>query len=265
MKKIVLIILSLILLFSMTSCTHDSKKSSKLDDDLQYILDKGTLVVGITEFAPMDYQNEEGKWIGFDADLAGLFAKSLNVDVEYQIIDWDSKVMELESKKIDVVWNGMTLTDETRATMSCSNPYFNNAQVVIVPVEDADKYQTLESVGKLKFAVEAGSAAKIQADNHNFDYIETADQSTALLEVSSGTSDAAIIDYLMSKAMTGPGSNYENLTSTVSLSDEQYAVGFRKGSNLPEVLNDFFKEIYKDGTMYKIADTYGISEKLIEQ
>ena len=103
--------------------------------DVAYIQEKGTLVVGITEFAPMDYKDENGEWIGFDADMAKLVAEKLGVDVEFTVIDWDMKIMELDSKNIDVVWNGMTLTDEVTASMNCTNPYFSNAQVIVVPAE----------------------------------------------------------------------------------------------------------------------------------
>ncbi len=102
------------------------------DGDVAYIKNKGTLIVGITDFAPMDYQNENGEWIGFDADMAKIVAKELGVSIEFIEIDWDRKIMELDSKSIDVVWNGMTLTDAVLAAMECSNAYCNNAQVVIV-------------------------------------------------------------------------------------------------------------------------------------
>ena len=103
------------------------------DSDVAYIQDKGTFLVGITDFAPMDYQNEAGDWVGFDADMARIVAQELGVEIEFVVIDWDSKIMELDSKNIDAVWNGMTLTDEVKAAMDCSNPYCNNAQVVVVP------------------------------------------------------------------------------------------------------------------------------------
>ena len=103
------------------------------DSDVAYIQDKGTLVVGITNFEPMDYQNEKGEWIGFDADMAKLVAEKLGVEAQFVEIDWDTKIMELDSKSIDVVWNGMTLTDEVTSSMECTNPYCNNAQVIVVP------------------------------------------------------------------------------------------------------------------------------------
>lgn len=105
------------------------------DSDVAYIQGKGSLIVGITEFEPMDYQDESGNWIGFDADMARVVGEKLGVTVEFVVIDWDNKIMELDSKNIDVVWNGMTLTDEVTSSMACTNPYCNNAQVVVVPAK----------------------------------------------------------------------------------------------------------------------------------
>lgn len=235
------------------------------DSDMAYVKDKGTLIVGITEFEPMDYQDASGEWIGFDADLAKAFAESLGVTAEFQLIEWDSKVMELEGKTLDVVWNGMTLTDDVKAAMECSNPYFNNAQVVIVPKDKADQYQTVESLEGLQFAAENGSAGQAEIEKLGNSCTATQDQATALLEVQSGTADAAVIDYLMAAAMTGEGTSYADLTYTVSLNDEQYGVGFRKGSDLAAALNEFFKASYADGSMQQIADTYKIGDKLVEQ
>lgn len=107
--------------------------ASEEDSDVAYIQDKGTMIVGITDFAPMDYKDESGEWIGFDADMARMVAEKLGVEAQFVEIDWDNKIMELESKNIDVVWNGMTLTAETTSAMECTNPYCNNAQVIVVP------------------------------------------------------------------------------------------------------------------------------------
>ena len=109
--------------------------TSAADSDVAYIQGKGTLIVGITDFAPMDYKDESGEWIGFDADMARIVAEELGVEAQFVEIDWDNKIMELDSKNIDVVWNGMTLTPEVTSAMECTNPYCNNAQVVVVPAE----------------------------------------------------------------------------------------------------------------------------------
>ena len=105
--------------------------ASETDSDVAYIQDKGTLIIGITDFEPMDYQDASGAWIGFDADMAKIVAEKLGVEPQFIVIDWDSKIMELDSKNIDVVWNGMTLTDAVMEAMECTNAYCNNAQVVV--------------------------------------------------------------------------------------------------------------------------------------
>ena len=238
------------------------------DSDLAYVQSKGTLVVGITDFAPMDYQNESGEWIGFDADMAKAFAESLGVSVEFVEIDWDNKLLELGSKSIDCVWNGMTLTDEVTSAMSCSNAYCNNSQVVIVPADKAADYADVEACKALSFAVEAGSAGMAEVEKLGASFTEVKDHATALMEVAAGTSDAAVIDSLMAGAMVGEGTSYDSLTYTVSLNaeeGEQYGVGFRQGSDLAAALNDFFAAAYADGSMQACAETYGIQAALIAQ
>lgn len=249
MKKLTTLLLCIVMVLSLVACGEK---------------DKDTLVVGITEFAPMDYE-EKGEWIGFDADLAKAFADSLGRKVEFVEIDWDNKAAELNNGTIDVVWNGMTLTDEVKSSMDCSIPYCNNAQIVILPADKAEQYQTIESMKDLNFAVEAGSAGKKEAKANGFNYTEVAYQSDALMEVAAGTSDAAIIDSLMAAAMVGEGTDYENLTYTIKLNNEEYGVGFRKGSDLVEKLNKFFKDSYADGTTMKIAKKYGVQASVIEQ
>ena len=213
----------------------------------------------------MDYKDDNGNWIGFDADLAAAFAERLGVEVEFVEVDWDNKVLELDGNTVDCIWNGMTLTDEVKSAMACSNAYCNNSQIVIVPKEVADKYQTVDSLSELNFAVEAGSAGKEQAEANGLSYTEVTNQAAALMEVQAGTSDAAIIDSLMAAAMVGEGTSYDELTYTVGLNSEEYGVGFRKGSDLVDELNKFFVDSYNDGTMMKIAEEYGVQAAVVEQ
>ena len=264
MKKLLACILALALLAAMTACAKAPESAS----DLSYIQQKGTLVIGITDFAPMDYQDASGEWIGFDADMAKAFAASLGVEAQFVEIEWDNKIMELDAKTIDCVWNGMTLTDEVTSAMSCSNAYCNNTQVVVVPADKAAAYQDAESCKTLNFAAEAGSAGEAEVQKLGASCTPVKDQATALMEVAAGTADAAVIDALMAGAMVGDGTSYADLTYTVSLnadSGEQYGVGFRKGSDLTQKLNEFFASSYQDGSMQTCAETYGIQAALIEQ
>ncbi len=278
MKKTIALLLSLVMLFAFAACGEADpaesdaagesaapEESAAAESDLAAIKEKGTLIVGITNFEPMDYQDENGEWIGFDADLAKAFAESIGVTAEFQEIEWDNKVMELDGHTIDVVWNGMTLTDEVLSAMECSNAYLNNAQVVVLPADQAESYPDVESMSGLNFAVESGSAGEQMAVENGLSYTPVVDQATAVLEVSSGTCDAAIIDSLMAAAMVGEGTSYADLTYTISLNSEEYGVGFRKGSDMCEALNEFFVSAWADGTIQELADTYGVSAALIPQ
>ncbi len=299
MKKLLALLLALVMVCSMTACggkdTEEPAASTETpaetpaeepvdedtviggadeptevvvsggDSDLAYVQGKGTLVVGITDFEPMDYRDENGDWIGFDADMAKAFAESLGVDVEFVEIDWDNKILELEATTIDCVWNGMTLTEDVMDAMECSNAYCNNAQVVIVPADKADQYQTAESCADLSFAAEAGSAGEAELSALGYTCTPVKTQADALMEVAAGTSDAAVIDSLMAAAMVGEGTGYESLTYTVGLNSEEYGVGFRKGSDLAAALDEFFQAAYADGSMQSCAETYGVQAALIEQ
>lgn len=284
MKKVLALIMAALMLFSLVACGSSeasvaetqssapaeasaaaSEAAPAADSDLAYIQGKGTLVVGITDFAPMDYKDESGNWIGFDADMAKGFAESLGVAVEFVEIDWDNKIMELDGKTVDCIWNGMTLTDEVKAAMDCSNAYCNNAQVVIVPADVADQYQDVESVKGLNFAVEAGSAGEAEVSALGASFTPVKAQSDALMEVAAGTSEAAVIDSLMAAAMVGEGTGYADLTYTVGLNSEEYGVGFRKGSDLVAKLNEYFAASYADGSMMTIAETYGVQAAVIAQ
>lgn len=281
-KKIIALVLAVIVAaigFVLVACnksegtetttaagTSDESKAVSADSDLEYVKSKGKLVVGITEFEPMDYKDKDsGEWIGFDADLAKAFAKELGVDVEFVEIVWDNKIIDLNGKNIDCVWNGMTLTDDVKAAMETSKAYCNNAQIVILPSDKVDSIKSVDDCKELNFAVENGSAGKNQAEANGFKYTEVEKQSDALTEVASGTSDAAIIDSLMAGAMVGEGTGFAKLAATdIKLNSEEYGVGFRKGSDLAAKLNEFFDKSLADGSMEELAKTYGVQEALIK-
>lgn len=282
MKKMFATMLALSMCLSLAACGPKSSTSTSgssagtsassasgsqtAASDVDYVKEKGTLIVGMTDFAPMDYKAEgSDEWIGFDADMAKAFAESLGVEVEFLEINWDNKALELENKGVDAVWNGMTLTDDVKALMATSDPYCLNGQVVVLPADVADQYQTAESLSGLSFAVENGSAGMEQAEAAGLDYVAMDTQAKALMEVASGTSDAAIIDLLMAGAMIGEGTSYPDLTYTVQLNSEEYGVGFRKGSDLVDAFNSFWKDAYDAGTVMETAETYGVQESVIEK
>ena len=256
-----------------TDAAQDEGTSESADaaaeSDFRYIQDKGTLIVGITDFAPMDYRDENGEWIGFDADMAKAFAQEMGVEVEFIEINWDNKVSELESKAIDAVWNGMTLLEDVMNAMGTSVPYCLNAQVLVVPAEKAADFADATSLEGLYVAVESGSAGEDAATELGGTTVPVQNQASTLMEVVAGTSDAAVIDLLMAGAMIGEGTSYENLAIALNLNEarglesEQYGVGFRKGSDLVDAFNAFWAEKVADGTVLEVATTYGLQESVI--
>ena len=217
MKKLFAIALvAIMILCCFTGCAKQSGGS-----DFEYVKNKGKLIVGITEYAPMDFKDDNGNWTGFDAEFAQLFAKELGVECEFYIIaDWTKKFIELRTKQIDVVWNGMTITDEATSSSSVSNPYVVNAQVVVMKADKLADYPTKESMKGLTFAVENGSAGQDAAKTiPDATIVPLQDQGAALMEVAAGTADACVIDITMAYAMTGAGTSYANLAPGLRLTE----------------------------------------------
>ena len=257
MKKIIALALALILIVScFAGCS-----STKSDSDLAYIQDKGKLVVGITDYAPMDYKDENGEWTGFDAELARLFAAELDVECEFFIIaDWSKKVFELDSKNIDVIWNGMTINEELLETTSCSDPYVVNAQVLVMKADKVASYPDAASIQNLTVAVENGSAGEKAAKAAGCtNVVVVQDQAAALLEVAAGTSDACVVDITAANAMTGEGTSYPDLAIGFSLTSEEYGIGFRKGSDVTAKLNAFLAELKENGQLQALATKYNLT------
>ncbi len=259
MKKFVSVVMALVLALTLTACGDNTKS------DYDYVKEKGVLVVGITDFAPMDYQ-ENGEWVGFDADMAKEFAKTLGVEVKFvEIGNWDLKAVELETKAIDVVWNGMTITDGVKELMGVSDAYCLNKQSVVMAADKAADYMTTDSLSGLTFAVENGSAGAEALDALNITYTTCDTQAKALMEVASGSVDACVIDLLMAGAMIGEGTSYPNLSTAAALTEEEYGVGFRKESDLVEKFNAFWKDSCENGTVKATAEKYGIAKNVIEK
>ena len=249
--------IALLLVLAMAACLFAGCAKKEATDFDNIAKDK-KVIVGITDFAPMDFLDANGEWTGFDAELARAVFGKLGLECEFVEIDWDNKILELNNGSIDCVWNGMTLTDEVLSAMDCSKPYVVNAQVVVMKQDNpAVSGATEQSVADLTFAVEAGSAGEAAAQDREYANITSlAAQSNALMEVASGTADACIIDLTMANAMTGEGTSYPDLVKVLELDKEEYGIGFRKGSDRPEKVNKLLDEMKADGSLQKLADTY---------
>ena len=252
MKKILSLVLAVLMLASLfASC-------GKNDSDLENVKSAGKLVVGVTVYKPMDYLDENNEWVGFDAELAEEFAKSLGVNCQLVIITWNNKVAELNSKQIDLVWNGMTASDELGEQIDFSVSYAKNAQVAVVK-----KGSTLTSadVATATISVENGSAGATVADEtiKATKVNKVTAQVDALNEVVAGTSQVAIVDITMAQSIVGKGAYADlQILEGASYGDEIFAVGLRQGSDLKPELDAFLKAKYADGTLTALAEKYSV-------
>ena len=229
--------------------------------DLDYIKEKGKMVIGYTVYEPMNYTDADGNFTGFDTELATAVCEKLGVEPEFVEINWDTKVVELDAKSIDCIWNGMTLTDDIMANTATTKAYAKNAQVVVVK-DGTDYSSTADLVGKTVVA-EAGSAgeAAIEGDETlaQADYVSKSVQTDCLMEVAAGTADAAVLDLTLANAMIGEGTDYASLKIVDELNAEEYGVAFRKGSDAAAAVDAVFDELKADGTMQALADKYDLA------
>ena len=229
--------------------------------DLDYIKEKGKMVIGYTVYEPMNYTDADGNFTGFDSELATAVCEKLGVEPEFVEINWDTKVVELDAKSIDCIWNGMTLTDDIMANTATTKAYAKNAQVVVVK-DGTDYSSTADLVGKTVVA-EAGSAgeAAIEGDENlaQADYVSKSVQTDCLMEVAAGTADAAVLDLTLASAMIGEGTDYANLKMVDELNVEEYGVAFRKGSDVAAAVDTAFDELKAEGTMGALAEKYGLT------
>ena len=219
------------------------------------------MVIGYTVYEPMNYTDADGNFTGFDTELATAVCEKLGVEPEFVEINWDTKVVELDAKSIDCIWNGMTLTDDIMANTATTKAYAKNAQVVVVK-DGTDYSSTADLVGKTVVA-EAGSAgeAAIEGDENlaQADYVSKSVQTDCLMEVAAGTADAAVLDLTLANAMIGEGTDYASLKIVDELNAEEYGVAFRKDSDTAAAVDAAFDELKADGTMQALADKYDLA------
>lgn len=263
MKKLAALLTAVLCLSVFAGC--GGKK-----EDLAYIKDNGEMVMGITLFEPMNYYDENGELIGFETEFATAVCEKLGVEPKFQVIDWEQKENELNSKAIDCIWNGFTVNDERRESMAFSTSYVRNRQVTIIRKTDAGKYVDVASMAGANMIAENGSAGQevIQEDavlSQN-KVVAAAAQKDALLEVKAGTSDIAVLDYIMANAVVNNDSDFSDLmiVDGIEFAPEEYAVGFRKkDTELVAAVNKAIDELVAEGTMAELAKKYGLTESLL--
>ncbi|MBR0509498.1 MAG: transporter substrate-binding domain-containing protein [Clostridia bacterium] len=249
--------------------TEAADDAAETVDDLAAITEAGKIVIGITYFEPMNYFDDTNTLTGFETDFATAVAEKLGVTPEFQEIEWDKKVIELKSKSIDCIWNGMTIREELKSELDFSQPYMANKQVAVIRAADAEKYTDLASLAGAKVVAEAGSAGEDAAkadEGLSQDYTGVDAQSSALKEIKAGTSDVAIIDAVMAYSMVGEDTDFSDLAVIDVFDDsanEEYGIGFRTGSNLTEAVNNAMNELAADGTLKAIAEKYGLESRIL--
>jgi polar amino acid transport system substrate-binding protein len=273
-KKTTAILLALACIFALAACATDKPKDTGSpavttpdapETDLGYITSKGEIIIGVTEYEPMNYKDESGKWIGFDTEFAEAVCEKLGVKPVFQEINWETKETELKGKTIDCIWNGLTIDDDRRLNMDFSLPYLRNEQVVIIP-PTAVSYMGKDSFDGITVVAEEGSAGETAAaELAGAVIVPVESQAAALLEVKSGTAGAAVIDSTMASAMTGEGTDYADLAVLdLSLTAEEYAVGFRLGSDITAEVNKIIGELISSGKLDEIAAKYDLIDRLVK-
>jgi len=275
MKKIFYAVLIILLALTLSACSsgntpapaQNGSGNAPAEDDWAYIKGKGELIIGITPYEPMNYEDKDGKLVGFDTEYAEALCAKLGLKPKFIFINWDTKEIELKSKNIDCIWNGLTVTEERKANMAFTQSYLINEQVVVIRSADASKYKDKDSLKGATVVAEAGSAGEsaVKADLPDAKYTAVDAQTKALLEVKAGTAQAAVVDATVANSMTGPGTDYATLTviKDLNLTAEEYAIGLRPGSTAVAEFDKITAELLQDGTLAKIAEKYNLTERLI--
>lgn len=263
-----------------TAAAGSAEADASADSDWSYIEGKGEMIVGITLFAPMNYEDENGELIGFDTELTKAVAEKLGVKVKFQQINWDNKEVELQSKNIDCIWNGMCITEERKQNMGITNPYLHNTQALVMKADRQEEImkdvsgltvvaeQGSTGEGKLLGTIEDDDTVEVSAKEYfgKSNYVAVDSMAKALMEVKAGTADLAIVDSVCALAMVGEGTDYEDLVVNLdnNFGSQEYGIAFRKGSDMVEKVNSTLSELYAEGVVDEIAEKYGLSEMLIK-
>ncbi len=269
MKRFLTLTLAMLLAICMVaglaSCGNEKT-------DWQTIEEKGYFVCGITVYAPMNYFDDDDNLTGFDTEFAQAVAKELGLEAKFQVISWPNKYMELNSGAIDLIWNGFTFGMESDGVsrteyVDFTYSYLENRQCLVTKADRVDELNSAEALAGLKAVAEGGSsgegvAIELSGDEKNVTTFTS--QASALMELSAGNADFAVIDYQMAKAMVGNG-DYKDLAinNAVEPEAEVYAIGARKGSDFTAKVNEAIKTLSENGKLAELAEKYGLTNDLV--
>lgn len=257
MKKYIIFLLALCLAVVLAAGCNKSTG----DQSWEKVEKKGEFVLGLDDsFPPMGFRDENGEIVGFDVDIAKEVCSRLNIKLKLQPINWDAKEQELNSGKIDCIWNGFTITEERKNKLLFTEPYMKNRQVLIVNAGATFKTQS-DLKGK-KLGLQAGSSAA-DALNSSPDFkdtlnevVEFDDNMTALMDLEKGGIDAVLMDEIVARFyIQNKGKQYRVLDQ--ELASEEYGIGFRKNDEkLMAKIQETLKAMAKDGKLAEISNTW---------
>lgn len=265
MKKLALLALTGMMAFGLAACSSDDSTTTTEDALVgwDYVEANGQLIVGLDDtFAPMGFRDEAGELVGFDIDLAEAVGEYLDIEVVFQPISWDAKDMELESKRIDVIWNGMSATAERAETYSLTKKYLNN-KIVVMGLTDAEITVTeVADLAGLTVGTQADSAAletMMAAEGYDLFADGVAEYATydeAILDMQAGRVDVIVVDQVLGEYKNAQMGEVMT-TYDYNFGDDFYAIGCRKDSaDLAEVLNDAIAALIEDGTAAAISEEW---------
>ncbi len=264
-----LVVISLVMLGTVSAGFFDFLGGNNAN---QTVNDENTFIVGFdAEFPPYGYKDDSGNYTGFDLDLAKEVCERNNWTFKAQPIDWDAKDAELESGSIDCIWNGFTI-DGRENDYTWSNPYFDNKQIFVVK-NDSNIKTIADLSGKtVETQKDSSALAALQGDNKTIastfaTLTEVADYNTAFMDLESGACDAVAMDIGVAEYDIDKKDNSDDYSIlNESITTEKYGIGFKKGNDaLKDKVQSTLDEMFKDGTVVKIAEKYGISEDALIQ
>lgn len=284
MKKLLILILVIMLALSFAACSNnqasvadpapsadaDTGDSENADLSWQTIQDKGAFILGFDEgFAPMGFKDENGEHVGFDLDIAAEVASRLGLELKLQPVDWDLKVMELNNGNIDMIWNGLTITEERQEKMLFSDPYMGNQQIIVVAADSGIKTKA-DLAGKTVAAqVDSSAMEAIQAEAEVMEsfseLIESPDYVQALTELKNGTVDAVVVDEMTGRYYVLADNPDAYVVLEDTFGSEEYGIGFRMSdAAFRDKIQETIDEIIADGTAAAISDKWFGENVIVE-
>ena len=284
MKKILALIMAGLMLFAVAACSSNNAAENAGETavevaDWEYIQEKGVMTIGVTNYPPMNYLDDNGEWTGFDTEFAQAVGEILGVDVEFIEISWEAKETELASKNIDCLWNGMCITEDRKEMWEVTTPYMYNTQAMVMK---ADKEaELMADIAGKNVVAEAGSTGEekitgviddstdatvvVKAVDYfaEANYTGVANMAQALMDVQQGVADVAVVDSVIAQGMIeSEGSQFGDLVINMDnkFGDQYFGIAFRKGSDACAKVNEAIATLRENGKLDEIATKYGLAD-----